>query len=352
MDNKILFIGQDYRKSNEGVTVVTKRNLRLLEQSGFTVDKILIPTPTTFTKLKNILLGQSYGISRTIGRQIEKALKEDYQFVFFDRSIFGVDIKRFKEKGFKTICFFHNVETNLSQERLRVTHSVSYLLMYLLMKRNELLAIKYSDVIISISNRDQQVLKNMVESKEIYLLPTSFEPLPESLICTPGVVGEPYCLFVGTNFFANLEGITWYIENVAPSVKMKLKVVGNICDGLKNMSLPDNVELLGRVDDLTSFYINASCVISPIFSGSGLKTKTIEALRYGKTIFGTNEAFVGLPDQWHDKIGALCNTQDEFITAIRKFELDPTTHNEQSMNLFRELFSDEVALTTLHSIIN
>lgn len=352
MNNRILFIGQDYRFANEGVTVVTKRNLRLLEQCGCMVDKILVPAPSAVTKFKNFIFGQSYGLDSKIAKQIDKAIKLEYRFIFFDRSIFGTDIKRFKESGHKTICFFHNVETNLSKERLRVTHSISYYLMYMLMKRNESLALNYSDIILSISSRDREILKEEVKNKDVYLLPTSFEPLPQSEHIEHGAKLEPYSLFVGSDFFANQEGLSWYIENVAPNVSMKLKVVGNICNSFRDKNLPSNVELIGRVDDLSYFYNNASCVISPILSGSGLKTKTIEALRYGKTIFGTNEAFVGIPQEWHSKIGALCNTKEEFIRVIRAYEENPIMHNYNSLNLFDDMFSDEVALKTLKSIIH
>jgi hypothetical protein len=36
-------------------------------------------------------------------------------------------------------------------------------------------------------------------------------------------------------------------------------------------------------------------VVCPIYAGSGMKTKTVEALKYGKYIFATPEAFEELP---------------------------------------------------------
>ena len=42
-----------------------------------------------------------------------------------------------------------------------------------------------------------------------------------------------------------------------------------------------------NVDCLETWYEKADVVISPIFLGSGMKTKTAEALMYGKPILGT-----------------------------------------------------------------
>ena len=55
--------------------------------------------------------------------------------------------------------------------------------------------------------------------------------------------------------------------------------------------------------------------------GSGMKSKTAEALMYGKPILGTKEAFEGY-DTDPAKVGALCNTATEFIETIGKIQQD------------------------------
>lgn len=353
MSNRnVLFIGQDFSKSNEGLTVVTKRNLRLLEKCGYTIDTILIPTPSTKTKIRNLILRESYGETKEIKKKIDAALNKDYLFVFFDRSIFGSTLRKFSKKGFMTISFFHNVEVRLSRDRFKVTHNPLYLLMYSVIAHNEKLTLKYADSIIAISERDQKELKGLYKNNDVQLMPTSFMPLDRDLTLSKEIKEEPYCLFVGTNFFANLEGVKWFVEEVAPNISMKVKIVGTVCNPLRVMSLPQNVKLEGRVDDLTRYYENAVCVICPIFSGSGLKTKTIEALRYGKIVFGTDEAFVGVSPACYDEIGKLCNKKEEFVEAINAYSNSPRLINEGSLNVFKKYFSDEVAFETLNNILS
>ena len=81
------------------------------------------------------------------------------------------------------------------------------------------------------------------------------------------------------------------------------------------------MQVVGTVDCLETWYEKADVVISPIFLGSGMKTKTAEALMYGKPILGTKEAFEGY-DTDPAKVGALCNTATEFIETIGKIQQD------------------------------
>lgn len=85
------------------------------------------------------------------------------------------------------------------------------------------------------------------------------------------------------------------------------------------------VQVHDFADDLSLFYDAADFVISPIFLGSGMKTKTGEALMHGKAVLGTTEAFEGY-DIDCSKAGARCDTAEEFIRAIKHFQLRSTNH--------------------------
>ena len=352
-NKRILFIGQDFNLANEGLSMVTKRNYRLFLSLDYEIDSILIPPPNIFVKIGNILNRKSYGFTKDIEDKVEKALRESYEFVFFDRSIFGDTVKRFSERGFKVICFFHNVETHLSKVRLKITKNPFYLLLYYNIKYNESLSVRYSDKIIAISDRDQFELQQKYNLSSVDLMPTSFLPINFDNHDHEGkeFPKNNYCLFIGSDFFANYQGVSWFIKEVADKVNAEVWIVGSICNSLNNIEIPSNVKLLGYADDLTQLYKNALCVISPIFSGSGLKTKTIEAIRYGKYIFGTEEAFVGIKKDCINKCGVLCETKEDFIQGINNFMKTPLIFNQGSIDVFNEYFSDNVAIITLKKIL-
>lgn len=87
-------------------------------------------------------------------------------------------------------------------------------------------------------------------------------------------------------------------------------IIGKGFRTLKNDLECDNVKVIGTVEDVSEYFYRADFVIAPIFEGSGMKLKTAEALMYGKTIFGTTEAFSGYALDF-DRVGGLCNTARE-----------------------------------------
>ena len=300
--NKVLFICQDYTQANEGQSVVTRRNLRLLKQMGFDVEQIIIGNPSFNTKLRNLILGEGYGYSKDVDLQVKASFHNNYSFVFFDRSIFGPLVREYAKRGKRILCFYHNVEAHLARSRFKVTNNPLYWFFSRYLTWNEAITAKYADIHISISERDQRELKESYGLSEVYLMSTSFQPVSPEYLQNKRREDVPYCLFVGSDFFANQQGINWFLKEVAPHIKMNLKIVGSICNSIEKQCLSSNVHLEGYVNDLNAIYADASCVISPIFSGSGLKTKTIEALRYGKVIFGTDEAFVGIKQELFNKM--------------------------------------------------
>ncbi|KAK3582584.1 hypothetical protein CHS0354_024138 [Potamilus streckersoni] len=80
----------------------------------------------------------------------------------------------------------------------------------------------------------------------------------------------------------------------------------------------EKIEVIGTVEETSSYYYAADAVVSPILQGEGMKLKISDALMYGKTIFGTTESFDGYEVDY-DKIGARCNSAEAFIRAINHF---------------------------------
>jgi succinoglycan biosynthesis protein ExoO len=104
-------------------------------------------------------------------------------------------------------------------------------------------------------------------------------------------------LFVGSNTAPNIVGLEWFFENVWPLVRAKrpharLKVAGSVARALG--AAPEGVAMLGVVPDLTPLYAEAGVVISPLYTGSGLKIKLIEALAAGKAVVGTTVTVQGV----------------------------------------------------------
>lgn len=136
-------------------------------------------------------------------------------------------------------------------------------------------------------------------------------------------------LFVGAmDWYPNASGIKWFIEKVLPllPVKMQLQIVGrNAVSALEGFAAP-NLQIFSDVDSVEPFYLAADIFISPVFSGSGINLKMLEAASYGIPIVATPFSTRGFHIDFLDKP----NDEKEFAAALTA--LIPE-ENRKKMNL-------------------
>lgn len=352
---RILIVSRDISLKQDGGTLVSKRNERLLNSIGYITERFIVPIPSLATRIANIALRQSYGSTQSLLNIFKKTLSQKYDYIFFDGSIYGGYLKKASQLGYKTICFYHNVEAEYYRQKANQTKSIADRLMVPYIRHNEKLSTKYSNGRITLNTRDAKLLYSEYGKATDIIMPTSLPSRDiKSLYSSKSenVKSDPFLLFVGTNFFANYEGLSRFITNVAPKINCKVKVVGNIKDAFSsNHIMPDKIEFVGRVDNLDEYYLNASAVIAPIFSGSGLKTKTVEAISYGKTVIGYPEAFEGIE---YDNYPGACvsvNSDAKFIEELNSLDLQQK-YNIMSEKLFHDKLSDDAQLCTLQRLFD
>ncbi len=350
---KVLYIAKELSGINNGAFYVMNRNRFAIEHiiGKDNLRNFNLPESSIKNVVSSIIHIGSYGVTPEIEKSLLSIISIDQpDLVFVESSSNGSIFQNLKKIGVKSICFAHNVDTNLSKAELTSRLPLIAIPKYILTRINEKRTAKYTDTLICLTQRDSEGFKNTFGRKADYIFPITFPLKQLSEILPTHESSIPHFLFVGSDFFPNVEGIKWFITEVAPHVKMNFRIVGGCCQNpvIKNLSLPPNVTLVGYADDLSIEYRNASGVIAPIFKGSGMKTKTIEAMSYGKSIFGTDEAFAGI-DVDYSKIGGLCNTSEDFIKKLNSFNGDYI--NEYTRMIFESHFSDEIFVEKLRKCI-
>lgn len=297
----------------------------------------------------NILFGFYPGLSHGKIKEIIQTSK-DYESIFIDSSCFGIIAYYLKKENYKgkIFCFFHNVEYKIQLQKAKI-NPLGFLLIFLVYF-NEKRACTNSDKIVALTQRDSQELHRIYGAESIVIIPISltdiFKKKPDQIISTP-----PTCLFIGNYWYANIHGLNWFVKNVLDHVDVKLQIIGTGMDVLKEKFLHPRIEFLGYVPDLSVILINADYFICPIFLGSGMKVKTCEALMYGKNIIGTKEAFEGYEIDYM-KVGAVCDTKEEFISAIKNCCSDKKERfNEHSRKYFLEKYSFQATLTKFDELL-
>jgi len=285
----------------------------------------------------------------------EMIFKNSYDLIFFDSSLCGIFVKHIHNK-FKIpiICFYHNVEYDYLSVRFG-KRLIKYPYLFLA-KLNEELSLKYSTINIVLNERDKKRFFKLYKIAPQYILPISFINHKINFFNNDMNLSyyKPYILFVGSLNRSNFEAAKWFVFNVMPFLNnnINLIIVGHGFENKKNDLNASNIFVLGSVEDLSDFYICSECVVSPIFEGGGMKVKIAEALMYGKTIFGTKEAFEGYVIDGSSTI--LCDDANEFISNLNKFLNDPNRNifNENSKKLFEEKYSFSITEKIFSDIIH
>jgi len=300
------------------------------------------------------LKGYYYGLSpQKVAEIVQKS--KGYSHVFIDRSIFGIIAKELKKAGYqgKVITFFHNVEVSYFKAKIAKWKPWKSVVVDCVNK-NDAFSCFFSDIIIALNKRDgEEIKRRYYRTPDIYSAAAFKDVYNKPAYPTETTSNIPVCLFLGAYFPMNVHGILWFVKEVLPEVNIRLQIVGKGMDALRS-SLPKNsqIEVFSDVPNLEPYIEKADFMLLPIFRGSGMKIKTGESLMYGKNIIGTNESFEGY-ELNHDKAGALCNTQKEFIDALNHFSQHPLPRfNPYSREIFLQKYTDRERLNQFKKIPN
>lgn len=320
--NKLLYIGDSPTQITNGGDWINKRNILALQQIyGSQVSIFPIKCNNKFWTFLNLLQKYMLGLSSSNVRQILSLIKKNnIDSVFLASSKYGKLASRVKRTfpHVKICAFFHNIEYQYTLEECRVCPTWKNRLIAKVTASNEQDTCLYADKLIVLNNRDASLLDKIYGKKADIILPTTFIDKYSKSRTNQTKIAHNVCtlLFVGSAFFANIEGVSWFIDNVLPALKgCMLQIVGNGMEEIFKSSY--NIGVHGFVKDLADFYYRADIVVLPIFSGGGMKTKTAEALMYGCPIVGTREAFEGY-ELDYDKIGGMANSKEEMIRCINE----------------------------------
>jgi len=269
----------------------------------------------------NAFRGYIDGINaETIDFALREIGAKNIEKIFVDGSNFGGIIKVIKMRFPKVqvYTFFHNVEVRFFLGSLRQNKTIHALAVAMANYLAERKSVRYSDKIICLSERDSRMLLKLYGRAATHVSPIALQDkLPLATSQTAFKPDQKFALFVGGVFYANRSCITWFVKYVVPSIQIKICIVGRGFEELKyELEREGKVEVVGAVDSLAKWYLDADFVIAPIFDGSGMKTKVAEALMFGKKIVGTPEAFSGYEDV-ASRAGWVCATADDFVAAIR-----------------------------------
>lgn len=119
----------------------------------------------------------------------------------------------------------------------------------------------------------------------------------------------------------NYDGLVWFFENVYQKINsdIKISIIGGWLpeDFQIKYCVKNKVEYLGFVDNPYQLISNSIAVLSPLFSGAGVKVKVVESLACGTPVIGNNIAFEGIGKEF-SQFMMYANSAEEYVSQISK----------------------------------
>lgn len=358
---KILYISPNLTEDSFGGSIIARNNLAALrKQKGLRIvslsvsknaspDSIQIQTTNgkIFTALSNLLcLCATLNLRGAVNIFI-RYYRYRPDIVWLDSSLFGILIPMFKvvNPSVKVVCFFHNIERRLIFDRIKLNKL--YLLAYVATVINEYLSVKITSAYFAIQEHDARQIQQDYSVLCTDIIPVAIKDCFISKYDSAGRVSEKrYVLFVGSDFWPNIEALEFLDKIVAPLlVNTKILAIGY---GLERyINVFKNMKIRGRVENLQPYYHHAVAIVAPIFSGGGMKVKIAEALMYNKIVISTPFAAIGY-EAVSKKIIIHANTAKEFASQIERID---TQTSQEARNYYLKFYSPNVTEAKISKII-
>jgi glycosyltransferase involved in cell wall biosynthesis len=195
------------------------------------------------------------------------------------------------------------------------------------------------DILVPITERDAATFKGLGNSKPMVVIPTG---ISEQIFKQGENSTDAHSklFFIGAlDWIPNQEGLVWFIEKVWPQLLssiegVELHVAGrNAPAWIEKKYQEVNVHFHGEVEDAYQFMESHDIMIVPLFAGSGMRIKIIEAMARSKVVVTTDIGAEGLGVQ-NNKHLLIGNSVDEFVNRITKLIMDQDFFGKIQENAF------------------
>ncbi len=339
---RILFI-TPYAPSNLGAAMkFTKKTIENLADS-FLVDLVYFKAEGEFDYVPDN--GNIRVIKKlTVGRKdrLISVLQRPWLYPIFSvryRKKLAKELKRLAREGNYNLVFLDHSQSFIYGRlfplvpKILMSHDVIYqrvsrtsgflLSEWCKLTENKMMNQKNS-FIYSFSTKDQQIIKSQYGYNS-YVTSGNVDELV--LSTNPTVISDTFVFFGQWVRKDNSEGLIWFFDNVYPHIKSSFffKIIGrglpqSILDKIRDCN---NVDYMGFVDNPYQIIAEARAVLSPLFSGAGVKFKVLESMACGTPVIGSEIAFEGIPTEY-SSLMIQSNTIEDYLLAMENVTKDIT----------------------------
>ncbi len=367
-------LSKSFRKLGAEVTLLAMNtskhrvDIKTLPTSFTDIYKKIIDVPinndiTAIGAIKNLFEKESYHVTRFINNRYEKALikllqSEDFDIVQIETIFLTqyIPIIRQYSKA-KIVLRTHNVEHEIWKRFAEVTDFPPrrWYLNYLnkKLRRFELENLSKCDLLLSITERDLRIFRLLGYRGKAMAIPVGLNrhdyKRQELSIKKNISIG-----FIGSlDWMPNQEGLKWFLDNVwiNNDKDIILHIAGrNAPDWLRQMKRK-NVIFHGEVEDAREFMLQHPISLVPLFSGSGIRIKILEAMMLGRTVITTTMGLEGIHATDGEDV-LIANTPYDFQAKLELCMTHPNLVKQIGINARKLMESDFDNIKITERVLN
>ena len=228
----------------------------------------------------------------------------------------------------------------------RFSRSGNKIMQYLVKRIEKHLMSVSNTMIFSFSEKDKDIIKKEynLDSRVTHFF---FDEM--TLKAEASHIENHYIFFGKWSRADNFDGLKWFFDNVYSHIDNNIHIsiigIGLPHDFSSYIRSLSNVQYLGFVDNPYTLISNAKAVISPIFSGAGVKVKVVESLCCGTPVIGNEIAFEGISKDFKSFM-LFANSVEDYLNAINN-----VNRTLEQRFQFREYFRQEYSSMSISNYL-
>lgn len=237
----------------------------------------------------------------------------------------------------KIVLLTHDVDMLVNRQSAllerRLFRKIGKVRRWILEQREETEAYRRVDRVLTLTERDAKAVRAIAKTgARVDVLPVGFDV--ESYAAGGVGAGEnevrdPHeVLFMGALHAAfNLDSLEHFVFKIYPHLDddpdIRITVVGgSLPKHLAFFGARDNVNVVGRVDDVRPYLSRAACLVIPLRFGGGLRIRILEAMLAGLPIVCSSVAIAGMDFEPEAEF-LLGDEPTVFASQVKRLLADP-----------------------------
>jgi polysaccharide biosynthesis protein PslH len=222
----------------------------------------------------------------------------------------------------------HNIEHKIWEKLAASTKGLKafyFKIMAERLKKEELDLMSRAEGFAHISPSDDLYFKSFFSNKLSCVIPYGISD--ENIAISTKKLPFSVCHIGSLEWIPNKEGVIWFVEKVWPLVITEVPdavfyLAGKNMPASFNTYQSENIKVYGEVNDAKSFVSDKQILITPIFSGSGIRIKILEAIALNTVVVSTSTGIKGL-DFEPEKEVLIADTAEQFANQLIRLLQNP-----------------------------